>query len=101
MSDMQATGAIMPARNKIEWGQYVTGWFVGFIWLVLNYSVLTGMTPFFHEAVKPAVSPEIIGRILGYADAAFLAYLNWLFTKPSINTQTATQTSPAPEVPKT
>lgn len=62
-----------------DWSPIAIGVFIGLIWVLINYTVLTGTIPFANIPFKPAVGPEMVGRILGYIDAAFAAFYIWLY----------------------
>lgn len=58
---------------------YATGILLGLAWFHINWPMITGYTLWTHLKVQPAVSSEMVGRILGYVDSAFLMYLAWLY----------------------
>lgn len=58
---------------------YVFGLVLVCFWFIMNYSVLVGETIFTGRKLSPSVSPEIVGRILGYIDSGTVTFLIWLY----------------------
>lgn len=64
-------------------------------WFVINYSTLIGETLVTARKMAPAVSPELVGRILGYIDSGCLLFLQWVYsaTKSGNDAQKAIATA--------
>lgn len=60
------------AAEQNDWTPQVVGAALIIIWGIINYTLLTG-------AVKPAIAPELVGRILGMIDGATMMFLAWLY----------------------
>lgn len=78
---------------------YIVGLLLLAVWVVINTSVLAGGIPFTDTPLSPKVGGEMVGRILGYMDAALLTYLTWLYQRPRMGgvraTDSASSSTPA------
>ena len=64
-------------------------------WMLVNGSMLMGVIPFTTTVVKPIVTQELVGRILGHMDAAMLISLNWVYQQQQRSRQRAEDASPS------
>lgn len=68
------------------------------VWCAFNGAAFIGKIPFTEIGVAPVVPAEMIGRILGYIDAANLLALGWVF-KEEVQRRSAERASDAQKPP--
>lgn len=59
---------------------YIVGTTLVIFWFIMNYATLVGETMLTGHRMAPTVSPEIVGRILGYIDSACILFLTWVYS---------------------
>ena len=60
-------------------GPYAVGIALLVMCFCMEYTLIIGETPFFHQKVSPAVPAELVGRIIGTFETFTGLFLAWLY----------------------